>query len=61
VKGWYAQFKTWLAARKAAQHDAKRATFEANWDAEREATRSNPMTRPMHADLIATAFRDLGV
>jgi hypothetical protein len=62
-QGWYAQFKTWLAARR----DANRATFNAYWDARRETF------RPLHADAAidlipqaharsaTTAFCDLGV
>jgi hypothetical protein len=33
AQGWYAQFKTWLAAR----HRAKLAALSARWDARREA------------------------
>ena len=36
AQGWYAQVKTWLAAR----HDAKRAALNAYWDAGRESVRS---------------------
>jgi len=49
TKGWYAQFKTWLAARKAARQEAELAAIEARWDAQHEAI------RPYRAD----AARDM--
>jgi hypothetical protein len=44
ARGWYASCKTWWANHKAAQLEAKRAAFNARWDAWREAV------RPPHAD-----------
>jgi hypothetical protein len=63
VKGWYAQFKTWLAARR----DTKRAALNAQWDARCEAVRSFradaaiDMVAPTHAYSTNTAFCDLGL
>jgi hypothetical protein len=63
AKGWYAQFKTWLAARQS----ASLATHSAQWDARREALgafRANAaidMVAPTHMRSTATAFCDLGV
>jgi hypothetical protein len=67
AKGWYAQMKSWRAARKAARHEAQRAALQAQWDARREAVctprtgDASDMAAPSHAHSIAMAFRDLGV
>ena len=63
VKGWYAQFKTWLASRR----DTKRAALNAYWDARRETVRplhadaAIDMIPQAHARSATTAFCDLGV
>jgi hypothetical protein len=62
AKGWYAQFKTWLAAR----HTARLATLSAQWDARRETVHSFradaaiDMVASAHARSTTTAFCDLG-
>jgi hypothetical protein len=63
VKGWYARFKAWLAAR----HSARLATLSAQWDGRREAVRSFradaaiDMVTRTHAYSTTTAFCDLGL
>jgi hypothetical protein len=67
AKGWYAQFKTWWAAHKAARLDARRAALKAHWDARREAVHSFradaaiDMVPPAHVDATARALCELSV
>jgi hypothetical protein len=62
AQGWYAQCKTWWAAR----HNARCAALNANWDARREtalsfrADAAIDMAVPAHARSITTALCDLG-
>jgi hypothetical protein len=63
TQGWYAQVKTWWAAR----HDAKRAALHASWDAGRETVRSFradaaiDMVPSLHVDATARAYCDLAL
>jgi hypothetical protein len=63
AKNWYAQFKTWLAAR----HTARLATLSAQWDARREAVHSFradaaiDMVSPAHMDATARALCELSL
>jgi hypothetical protein len=66
AKGWYAQFKTRLSARKTAHQEAERAAIEVRWDAQREAVRpyradaARDMVTPSHAHSVAMALHGLG-
>ena len=63
AKRWYAQFKTWLAAR----HTARLATLSAQWDARRETVHSFradaaiDMVSPAHMDSTARALCELSL
>jgi hypothetical protein len=63
AKGWYALFKTWLAAR----HDASLSAMNAHWDARREAVRpyradaAIDMVAPTHVDTTARALCELSL
>jgi hypothetical protein len=66
AKDWYAQFKTWLSARKTVRQEAERAAIEVRWDAQREAVRpyradaARDMVTPSHAHSIAMTFHHFG-
>ena len=55
AKGWYAQFKTWLAARKVARQAAKREAAHAHY-----AGAVSDMVAPSHAHSVAMAFHGFG-
>jgi hypothetical protein len=63
AQGWYAQFKTWLAAR----HHAKLAALSAQWDARREAVHAFradaaiDMVPSAHVDATTRAWCDLSL
>jgi hypothetical protein len=63
AQGWYAQFKTWWAAR----HDAKRTSLNAYWDARSETVRqfhadaAIDMVPQAHVHTAARAYCDLAL
>jgi hypothetical protein len=66
TKGWYAQFKTWWTAHKAARDGARLAALKTRWDIRREAVHpcradaAADMVAPAHAYSTTTALCDLG-